>query len=256
MELEKNIALYFWCGTFLMLFFAIGIFIFVTTYWRRLYQFRQNENDKLMKSCLAVERNERKNISSYLHDTVCNDLYAVSINLTILQQSEQEIEKLNTLADIQQQLDCIMNKTRNLSYLTMSPLLEFYGLVAALQDFFKRLNKLNHLHISFQCRVEIPKLDMSVSYEIYRIVQEMTTNMIKHGEAKHAHIVITRQENHVIIILQDDGIAFDMIKAYKESKGMGIKNIFFRAKMIQAKLKQQKTESGNKFILKFNLSHD
>ncbi|WP_333627487.1 hypothetical protein [Sphingobacterium siyangense] len=255
MEWEKNIGTVFWTGTVIMVSFTIGVVVFAVIYLQKFYRLKKKENDKLLRACLEVERNERKNISSYLHDTVCNDIYAVSVYLSILEQDESSVEKKRRIVEIQQLLDNILNKTRDISYTTMSPLLEFSGLVPALQDYFMRFNKLHTIQITFECLNEIPKLELAVSYEVYRILQEMANNMLKHGQVTQAKISIEQKKGSIIIMLQDDGIPFNIKKEYLESSGMGIKNIYSRLQKIGATLKQDRNEKGNLLILKFQI-HD
>lgn len=255
MEWEKKVSMLFWLGTFVMVFFAGGVIIFVVTYLRQFYSFKQQEKDKLLRACLEVERTERKKISSYIHDTVCNDIYAVSIYLSILEQEEVQPDKRSRLAEVQHLLDDILNKTRDISYTTMSPLLEFSGLVPALEDYFMRFNKLHKIQISFQCLNELPRIDLSVSYEVYRILQEMANNMVKHGQFKNAVISIRSKGKQIVIKLEDDGIPFDIYREYKEANGMGIKNIFSRLRQIGGTLNQHRIENSNQLIFKFRL-HD
>lgn len=210
MEWEKNIGTVFWIGTIIMVSFTVGVVVFAVIYLKKIYSLKQKENDKLLRACLEVERNERKNISSYLHDTVCNDIYAVSVYLSILEQDESRVEKKRRIIEVQQLLDNILNKTRDISYTTMSPLLEFSGLVPALQDYFMRFNKLHTIQITFECVNEIPKLELAVSYEVYRILQEMANNMLKHGKVTQAKISIEQKKDSIIIMLQDDGIPFSI----------------------------------------------
>ncbi|HAK30256.1 sensor histidine kinase [Sphingobacterium multivorum] len=255
MEWEKNIGSVFWIGTIIMVSFTVGVIVFAVIYLKKIYGLKQKENDRLLRACLEVERNERKNISSYLHDTVCNDIYAVSVYLSILEQDENRAEKKRKIVEIQQLLDNILNKTRDISYTTMSPLLEFSGLVPALQDYFMRFNKLHSIQITFECLNEIPRLELPVSYEVYRILQEMANNMLKHGQVTQAKISIQKNRDSIIIMLEDDGIPFSIKKEYLESSGMGIKNIYSRLHKIGATLKQDRNGKGNLLILKFQI-HD
>lgn len=255
MEWGKNIGPVFWTGTIIMVSFAVGVVIFAVIYLKKIYSIKQQENDRLLRACLEVERNERKKISSYLHDTVCNDIYAVSVYLSILEQDESQEEKKGRIVEIQQLLDNILNETRDISYTTMSPLLEFSGLVPALQDYFMRFNKLHTIHITFECLNEVSKLELAVSYEVYRILQEMANNMLKHGQVTQAKISIEQNRDIVTIMLQDNGIPFSIKKEYMESSGMGIKNIYLRLHKIGANLKQDRNENGNLLILKFPI-HD
>jgi signal transduction histidine kinase len=254
MDWEKNIATVFWTGTSIMVFFAIGVVIFGVTYLKKFYDLKQKEQDRLLRACLEVERNERKKISSYLHDTVCNDIYAVSVYLSILGQDDILPEKKSRIVELQHLLDKILNKTRDISYMTMSPLLEFSGLVPALQDYFLRFNKLHTVQIRFECLTEVPVIDLAVSYEVYRILQEMANNMMKHGNVKKAKISIEKKKKFIIVKLQDDGIPFDIRREYQEAGGMGIKNIYSRLQKIGATLKQKRNKNGNKLTLKFQIN--
>ncbi|NHN28000.1 hypothetical protein FIA58_020160 [Flavobacterium jejuense] len=88
-----------------------------------------------------------------------------------------------------------------------------------------------------------------VSYEVFRVIQELTTNMIKYGNVKSCEIAINKEENSYLFLIKDDGTSFNFKEKYLVSKGTGLKNISSRLKVIDAIFKQNQTVLGNEFVI-------
>src|SRR5690606_15816437 len=120
-------------------------------------------------------------------------------------------------------------------------------LVPTLKSYFDRIKKSNNITIKQHYFSDVIEIPSSEAYEIYRIVQELTTNMIKHGNSQQISISITLDQNTLLFEITDDGAAFDFNEKLQSSLGMGLKNISSRIKHIDAKLLQQSVSIGNKF---------
>jgi signal transduction histidine kinase len=129
----------------------------------------------------------------------------------------------------------------------MPPMLEHVGLIATLHDFLEQLSKKTQLVFTLTCKQDDLAFTASVSYEIFRIVQEFTTNMIKYGNSTHAQIIIYGSEKETYIEIIDNGKSFDFYHAMQNSIGTGLKNINSRVKSINAILLQKTVEVGNHF---------
>ncbi|SUX43959.1 sensor histidine kinase [Chryseobacterium indoltheticum] len=115
----------------------------------------------------------------------------------------------------------------------------------------KGLKKWNHISISES--YDTIAISLSDSYEIYRIVQEITANIIKHGKASHINFRLTNKEKQIIIEVLDDGNAFDFFKKLQEAQGMGLKNITSRISQIKAKIVQIPLSTGNRIKIYYDV---
>lgn len=247
MERTTEINSVFWIGTFVMLFLAFGLISLVLFYQNYFSKMKRKEAEQLLRVSLDSEKNERKRIAADLHDSVAADLSAIK-NYLVLLQKTNDIKDIAGFGEIKESVDNALENTRLISYKLMPPLLETFGLVAAVQDSFERLN--HKTAIPFILRSEkAPSLSTNVSYELFRIIQEFTTNMIKYGKVSVCHVNISESDSSIFIEIRDDGKKYNFMESLKASKGSGLQNINSRLKVINADLAQQETVEGNHFII-------
>lgn len=252
MQDEIQLELFFWIGTALMFFLAVGIIFISVAYKAKVDRLQRKKSESLLKASLDSEKKERQRIASDLHDGLSGDLSAVKNFITLLNNKEDDPFKKEILQEVSIVLSHAVTNVQNISYNLMPPLLESYGLAPTLNSFFDRVKKLNNLSIKQYYYSEIIKIPPSDGYELYRVIQEFTNNLIKHGKSQEISISITLNQNNLFIVIEDDGVSFDFKKNLQSSLGMGLKNISSRIKHIDAKLIQLPTEKGNKFQIILN----
>jgi signal transduction histidine kinase len=89
--------------------------------------------------------------------------------------------------------------------------------------------------------------------DLYRIVQELFTNTLKHAQATQIRFEITQVDGEITIIHEDNGIGFDVENAY--NKSMGLKNIQSRVNRLHGDLKIQSSPNGSTFIVEVPIAH-
>lgn len=249
MENENELKLLFWISTTGMLFLAVAFLYITLIYHKKIFNVKEKESQKLLQSILETEKKERKRISSDIHDSVSGDISAIGNYIAILHQNEKDPENKDIINDIKLAMKDLLNNVRYINFNLMPPSLENSGLVATLNDYFDRLEKFNSVSIiSHYDQKDLP-INSSDAYEIFRITQEILSNMIKHGKAKHLEFKILNKSNHIEIHISDDGHVFDFYENLKSSTGMGLKNIVSRVNHIEANLEQIPVNMGNKIII-------
>jgi signal transduction histidine kinase len=231
-----------------MLFLAFGLIFLVLFYQNYFSKMKRREAEQLLRVSLESEKSERKRIAADLHDSVAADLSAIKNYLVLLQKQHHELQSIEGFGDIRESVDNALQNTRLISYKLMPPLLETFGLVAALQDNFERLH--HKTAVPFLLRTEgMPVFAPTVSYEIFRIIQEFTANMLKYGGITACHVNICEKQEANTIEIKDDGKPYDFFELLKTTKGAGLVNITSRLKVIDAQLVQQKADTGNHFTI-------
>ncbi len=246
MENETGLKWFFWIGTATMLFSVLGTILTVVLYRNKIHKINRKESENLLKFSLESEKKERKRIASDFHDSVSGDLSAVQNYITILANKEKDSFNKSVFQEVETALGNIIENVQDISYNLMPPTLETLGLLSTLRGYFERVRKWNNVTINEEYQSECEKISSSDAYEIYRIVQELVTNMIKHGNSQQISFTVYEQEKTYIFEINDNGILFDFYKSVKEPYGMGLKNITSRIKSINAKLIQTPIEKGNK----------
>lgn len=136
-------------------------------------------------------------------------------------------------------LDSSIQEMRRVAHNLMPENLLKFGLDAALKDFCTYINGSGVLKLNYQSfGFENELLNKSVSVSIYRIIQELVTNIVKHANAGSAIVQLTFSENMLLIDVEDDGSGFDFSKL-EIQKGIGWRNIQSRLEYLNGKLDVQ-----------------
>ena len=121
-------------------------------------------------------------------------------------------------------------------------------LAVKMEDLVARFNDFSAISFYFNDFSEsrVNQLEKLKQQNIYRIVQEMLTNIIKHSMATEAHVQIFERDKNFQIDVEDDGIGMGN---YQESQGIGLKNINKRAAIANLKLTIDSTSKGTSIII-------
>ena len=188
----------------------------------------RKETSAFTRQMIQTQEAERERISNDLHDTVCQDLRI----LQFMQKDEEAVTLCKKItADV-----------RNTCYaLTPSDLKEgIFDSLISLCSLCKEKTYINVI-LSIQDDIKQNPVFKSFSKEknlnIYRIVQEIITNAIKHAEAENISVLLRSfDENNFKIIVSDDGKGFDLSSSLKKKNHFGLKNIQTRAENLGGKV--------------------
>lgn len=173
-------------------------------------------------------------ISKELHDGVCNELLAVSMQAAH-----------TTPQQLSEQIGRIREDVRNLSHQLSSPTFSHISLYEMLHLYSEKLQTLGspqfHSYIAEDIRhITLPSEQI---LEVYRIVQEAVSNTIRHAQARQMYLTVSLQENGVSLLFEDDGKGFDVHaqtgKAF--TSGLGLKTIRERTHKLQGEFRIEST---------------
>lgn len=211
------------------------IAIFILLHKRKV----QKKETELIAARQYIEglENERKRLAKDLHDGICNDLLGTILQMQ--QQGSLEELKTNTI----QTLEEIRNGVRAISHELMPPNFQFTDLNEMLADYFSKMQENSGVSIQY---IPYPHTDWSnipeqTGYEIYRIMQETTGNILKHTQAQIICIQIEKNTTQLIIDVHHDG---KWNPHADLSKGIGLRTINDRLKTIGGNYKIEKDEKG------------
>ncbi len=134
-----------------------------------------------------------------------------------------------------QQLNHTSQKLRQSAHNLMPDALLTDGLISAISYFCSNIIKMTGLRIHFQHYGEIPRLPTDTEISIYRIIQELVQNVIKHARATNTLVQLNCRENILSITVEDDGTGFDPKHKSHENK-MGLKSIHTRLNALNGTL--------------------
>jgi two-component system, NarL family, sensor kinase len=200
----------------------------------------------------ALEK-DRARIASDLHDELGPMLAAVKMKMNTFELTEQEdkenMEKTN------EHIDSILKRMREITFDLMPNILFRKGLVSAIHEFITYISKKNALQINFSSSIESLILPEQQTLNLYRIVQEIIHNTIKHAEATELNIQIAVIENKLQLTTTDNGKGFDYDKKSKTAMGIGLKNLANRTEMMKGKMFiDTEKNAGTKFKFEIPVS--
>ncbi|RYE12352.1 MAG: sensor histidine kinase, partial [Sphingobacteriales bacterium] len=181
------------------------------------------------------EQKERIRIARDLHDSIGQMLSVIKMNISNIPESRTTTTTLELV-------DSTIAEVRNISHNLIPEELNF-GLFTALEDMCDKINSSNTTQVAINVPDEVREHQFEKTNElsIYRIVQEVLNNMVKHSQASLINLDVTRQGNGFNLAIKDNGKGFDTAQINR-SKGLGWKNIAARVNMLDGKM-QVRSES-------------
>ena len=251
MEPTSEIKYIFWIGTSSMIFLALLIILLAIFYQNRIQAFKKQRAENLLNASLEVEKKERKRIASDLHDGVSGDLHAIRNFIEVLKLKKIDEESNEIINEIEAGIIHTQQDIKNISENLMPKELETQGLIHTLENHIVHLNKFPDFHIQIE-RTDTFKIDEIKAYELYRVIQELLSNILKHNSASTVKIKFINQTDSLCITVKDNGNIFDFYSNFNSSKGKGLKNIVSRLEYINGKIEQISTDGGNHIRISLN----
>ncbi|MES2651071.1 MAG: ATP-binding protein [Bacteroidota bacterium] len=250
---------YFILGTSSMLAMIIAIIWFVYSYQRKL-SLRNAEYKAIeelmqrneLKSAYAViegQERERKRIAAELHDNIGGLMSTLHIfsDLAHKETSIEDVKRLNSkVNEVSLQL---ITEIRKLAYELDLRTLSGFGLRVALEQLCESIHALKKLDVVSIIDLKQPIEDI-VSMNLYRIIQELFTNTLKHAQAGKVRLELAEIESELTLIYEDNGKGFDTRLL---PIGMGLENIRKRTQAINGQLTMDSSQYGTTFIIEIKL---
>lgn len=254
-EVGLSETTYLILGTAAMLVMVLSIILFAVMFQRKLARKAKEyrEIEKLMQkqelqsaySVIQGQEQERKRIGAEIHDNLGSLLATLKI-YSDLSLSKTEISEIKRLNDKMSQISATLGtEVRKLSHELDHRTLSGFGLTVAVQHLCEAINDSGKARVSPVIDITKP-INESTSLHIYRIIQELFTNTLKHASASKVRVEITQIEEEITVIFEDNGQGFDLQAA---KTGMGIHNIKSRVNQLEGKLTIDSSSKGTTYIV-------
>jgi two-component system, NarL family, sensor kinase len=205
----------------ILLFFIITII----RYQRKTMRW----NKEKIRAEIDTLENERRRIAADLHDELGPLLSAVKLQINNLDTNDADDKII--IDKSSHYIDNIIGKLREISNNLMPNTLLRKGLKKAMEEFLESSSQLYKMEIKFTCDDNL-QLDQQQEINIYRILQEILHNTIKHAKATCLIIRMTVENNRLIIVTADNGQGFDYFAKSREVSGLGLRNLQSRAEVL------------------------
>lgn len=258
---EKN----FWIGTV-----SFGTVLLATT----LFAFYRNSKSKQKLQTSSItnlkqekeiaqlqarvegEEQERSRIAHELHDGIVSQLLSLKLSVNALQMRSKDVVRPYELNDIVIQLDEATQDLRRTAHNLTPNLLLQQGLALSVAALCEKVNRNTTIEADFQAYGNLPRLPQDTELALYRMVQELVQNVLKHAEATQLLVQLSSRENLLSITVEDNGKGIPVASLISIEKSTGLANIRKRAELMGGQV-DIKSNQGKKttVYLEFELSN-
>ena len=237
----------FYTTVFISLLIAVIIIFFVISiilYHRRYIQLQR---ERLVAEITILE-NERKRIAADLHDSMGPLLSTIKLNLHSIHVTDDHDELI--IEKSGKYIDDVISGLRQISHNLLPATLERKGLAEAIHEFIRQVTAKDPLDIRFHTAGEI-NIPPEKQIHVFRIIQEIVHNTIKHARATQLQIVLSRENGFFLVLVKENGVGFDVKKAKTESAGLGMKSLAIRTDILSGSLSIDSTPGqGTNYFIK------
>ncbi|MBL4755672.1 MAG: tetratricopeptide repeat protein [Flavobacteriales bacterium] len=197
----------------------------------RLNEHLLKQNEIRLKTIVETQEKERQRIARDLHDGLGQQLAGLKINLSGLNKHRDTIslDKQNIFDASIERVDEVCVELRNIAHQMMPRALSVAGLVPAIEDLLQQLLGTSQLKYNFEAQ-KVEKLPEHMEIGVFRVVQELINNILKHAKAQEISVQLFRNRDHLVLIVEDDGIGIK--SGESDKKGIGLMNISARVQAL------------------------
>ncbi|WP_420316508.1 ATP-binding protein [Ekhidna sp.] len=218
---------------------VIGFWLFKRNQYKQrvmLEKERTRLKEEQIRAVIQSQEKERKRFAMDLHDDFGQLISALKLN--VMNTKSQTTEKSETI------LDNMYSSLKNIAFDLMPHTLFEKGLEQAIEELKEQINADGSLKVDFQSFDIKNQIDDEQKVAIYRVVQELVSNIIKYSNATKLNISITDINHGISLIVEDNGDGFDL-NQFKHGKGNGWKNIHSRLDLLHGEIEFD-TQPGRK----------
>ena len=182
----------------------------------------------LIREVIEAQEQERERFAMEIHDGLGQVLLATKMNLNALNDSCKglEVESEKILNNSISLLTDAVQEARNISHGLMSRVLNRFGLVYAVDDIINNIKSTTNIDFVFEHNINSDRFNEEIEMGLYRTLQELIKNIIRHSKASKAYLSIIKKENQLEIETNDNGIGIDQGTINNtKSGGIGLRNM-------------------------------
>lgn len=195
---------------------------------------RIQEQETRINAVFQAQEEERRRIAKELHDGIGQTIGAIKMNYQSLSKKIEKPELLPEFQKVEKMLNNAGNEVRNISHQMIPKELEQFGLVPAIEGMLNLHLGNSPLKVEFEHSGFAERIGQHVELVLFRVLQELISNVIKHSQARQVSVQLIKLNTHVVMNVTDDGIGFDAEN--REKGGIGLLNMASRIDAIKGHL--------------------
>lgn len=245
---ESTIAYFIAIVIIVFLLLTLSIILFFNFSRKRIlaekeknHQQKMNFQKEMLAKTIETQEEERSRIARELHDDLSSKLNVVNMNVELLKLKNVNSADADILELIGTTIGESIERSRKISHELMPPILEKFGLGDAIQDLVRKINFSGRISMEVDGKEHLENIKGQNKLHIFRIVQELCNNTLKHADADRITLECNSGDNAKFIIYQDNGKGIS-----KEAKqnGIGMMNIESRIQILGATWEQLPSDRG------------
>src|SRR5688572_13143149 len=263
---SSTVSTVLFLGTLGMLVLTISLVIFIIFHQRRVIRFQnrlqhleQEQQKILLNASIKLQEEERQRLAADLHDDAGPLLATARLYLNENLVNQDKSTQLQSIFQARQIIDDTIQLIRNISHSLMPPTLKNFGLESAVNDLFQKISGSGSINASSRFHEYKERLKGEKELVIFRIVQELINNILKHSNSSFIHLTQNVHADKFYLRIHHDGrgiIQSDFDKLNKSNIGLGLKNISSRMRLVQGNINFEKDISQTYYKVTIELPKD
>lgn len=173
-----------------------------------------------LRRVVSAQELERQRLARELHDETGQALTSILLGLKRVEDATSASEASEAAGELRDLVVSTLQDVRRLAVELRPKALDDFGLVSALERLVETFHEQTGIEVDLEPRLGEDRLPFDVETTLYRITQEALTNVVKHAQAKHVSIVLTRRDGSVSAVIEDDGRGFSSVSSNEDGLGL------------------------------------
>ncbi len=263
-------AFYVFVGILILTLMGSSVVVFIVHYQRKQFKSKLKQQaelqslvsdfqDRMLANSLEVQESVRQNISKDLHDEIGGLLSATKMSIAVISKNlSDDEENKERIANAKGLVEEALAQVRSLARDLVPRTLENFGLVAAIEEFAQKMQLATNIDFLLEMEGLDNEIGLSPNLKlgVYRVIQELSNNAIKHAQASQISIVLHRLNDKLLINFEDNGVGFDLDLALQNpASGLGLRNIQSRLSVLKAEYSMSSIpNNGTKTTIEIKLN--
>nr|WP_315224063.1 histidine kinase [uncultured Flavobacterium sp.] len=232
----------FSCVSFLLMGLVLVLFFYYSR--KKITQKELEKRDleiqyqkEQLHAVIITQEEERKRIAQDLHDDISSKLNVVSLNCYLLNSPNLTEKETAEITDNIINLTAkALDNSRKIAHNLLPPVFEKFGLHAGVEELCEEFESSKAVKVQYTNEMNFDKKDIDRHLHVFRILQELMNNSLRHGKATEIRIYFKDINGIATCNYEDNGIGFDDTKV-ADYKGLGMKNIDSRVSFLNGTIK-------------------